>query len=198
MEQWAGSACGRPERRAVAEIAGGLPPFDELHDVHLGMTAADVRRVRPAARPAAYTGLVEETSRGRIVYLVPGSYAEGQSVPPDHRSESVAATTYLPTDSAAHALWRATIADAGARLGAPLRCVRITGASSEGLEAMWRRSDAALTISVFDMRRLARTEGDSAVVRAVVAEYSADLEKIDGPQTEGRQSRPRRVQVTCP
>ena len=195
----AAADCGRRgDARPVGEIAGGLPPFGELRGVRLGMTAAELKRARPEARPASYTGYVEETARGRITYAVPGSWTEGSEVPAGNRLESVSAESFYPSDSAAREVWLTALGDAARRLGEPpQRCTHIV-AGTEGDEAVWRRGNAALVISIWEVRRQARTPADSAGVRAQVLAYSANLAQIEDAGAPATPGGVRRSPAACP
>ena len=44
---------------AVSDLTRRTSPFDQLQHVYLGMTAGDLSRARPLARPAPYLGYTE-------------------------------------------------------------------------------------------------------------------------------------------
>jgi hypothetical protein len=71
------SACVRrtvrsdPPSTSVGNYFRTIEPFSTLGDVRLGMTVADLRRVRPAAVPLAWTGMVEDIAGESIRYYFP-------------------------------------------------------------------------------------------------------------------------------
>ena len=56
-------------------------PFAPLDGVELGMTVAELRRIRPAIRFQPYTGLEESIGGYRVDYVIPGTE---EDPPPDN------------------------------------------------------------------------------------------------------------------
>jgi hypothetical protein len=135
----------------VAEAAGGVEPFAALQGVHLGMTARELAQVRPAARPAPYTGYEEEVGGFSMGYRIPGSYREDQPVSPRARVAGVSAGRTVAGIEPGMAEWRRIVQAAGAKLGSPPVCSRVgTDSRVLGLEAEWIRQGSSFTVSLFE------------------------------------------------
>jgi len=134
----------------VAEAAGGAEPFTALQGVHLGMTARELARVRPAARPVAYTGYEENVGGVSVEYRIPGSYREDQAVSPRARIEGVSAGRAVAGIEAGMAEWHRIVQTAGAKLGSPPVCSRVGVNHIVGLEAGWIRQGSSFTVSLFE------------------------------------------------
>jgi hypothetical protein len=142
------AACGPPVD--VTEAAGGAEPFAALQGVQLGMTARELARVRPAARPAPYTGYEEEIGGFSTDYRIPGSYSEDQEVSPRARVEAVSAGRTVEGIEPGLAEWRRIVRIAGAKLGSPPACSRVGVQRVVGLEAEWIRPGSSFTVTLFE------------------------------------------------
>jgi hypothetical protein len=135
----------------VAAAAGGAEPFAALQGVQLGMTARELARLRPAARPAPYTGYEEEIGGFSTAYRIPGSYSEDQEVSPRARVEAVSAGRTVEGIEPGMAEWRRIVRAAGAKLGSPPVCSRVgTDSGVVGLEAEWTRQGSSFAVSLFE------------------------------------------------
>lgn len=156
------AGCNAPPVSIVA-ATGGVAPFDSLRDVQLGMTARDLARVRPVARPAAYTGYEESIAGFSVAYRIPGSYSEEQTVSPRARILSVSAGRAVDGIASGLAEWRRIVHEAGAKLELLPVCSRVdTGSGTVGLEAEWRRDGSSFTASLYES---AATRGSPHAVR---------------------------------
>lgn len=143
-------ACGRRDIE-VAAASGGVAPFGGMRGVHLGMTARELARVRPAARPAGYTGYVEDVDGFSVAYGIPGSDSDEQVVPPGARVRAVSAARNVGGIDSGMAEWRRTVQTARTALKSSPVCSRIdTGTGIVGLEAEWKRRGSSFNVSVYE------------------------------------------------
>ncbi|MFL5541178.1 MAG: hypothetical protein ACJ8J0_19480 [Longimicrobiaceae bacterium] len=150
----------------VAAVSGGVAPFGGMRGVHLGMTARELARVRPAARPEGYTGYVEDVDGFSAAYDIPGSFSEEQVVSPRERVRSVSALRDFIGIDTGMAEWRRGVRTASARLKSSPVCSRIDGPIGfAGLEAEWRRPESSFTATVFELRE---TQGEQHPARLVL------------------------------
>lgn len=151
----------------VAEASGGVAPFASLRGVHLGMTARELERVRPAARPEAYTGYVERVDGFAVSYGIPGSASEEQVVSPGARVRSVSTGFDFTRIDAGVALWRRIVQTAETTLILPPVCSRFAVRSGVvGIEAEWKRAGSSFTAMLFEVPQ---TEGEPYHVRIGLA-----------------------------
>lgn len=128
----------------VADLTRRTSPFDRLQHVRLGMTAGDLQRARPHARPAPYLGYDEELGEYRIDYQFPGSYSEEQVVPESSRLKGITAVRKLSTTREAADAWRQKVQDMARRLGREPECFNVVRGGVHGATAVWKREGTTI------------------------------------------------------
>jgi hypothetical protein len=121
------AACG--ERRDLASVAGGVPPFDELRGTNIAaLRVGEVRAFRRAALPAPLEGVRETIGAFDVLYAVPGYDGSNGAWPQeDVQILDVEAAREWPSDSAATEAWLETARRIRNETGATPHCLEVQG-----------------------------------------------------------------------
>lgn len=121
------AACG--ERRDLASVAGGVPPFDELRGTNIAaLRVGEVRAFRRAALPAPLEGVRETIGEFDVLYAVPGYDGSNGAWPQeDVQILDVEAAREWPSDSAATEAWLETVRRIRNETGATPHCLEVKG-----------------------------------------------------------------------
>lgn len=138
---------------STAIAPGGPPlagtPLSDVKGVHLGMTAADVTRLRPDARLSAYTGYREIVDGTVLVYAFPAGVVKTRRPDRSARVDMLMALREMSSADSARKQWRESIASVSAIQGAPASCEQL-GGQNPGVRAVWRLSEGRLEIAARD------------------------------------------------
>lgn len=169
-----GLAACRPQPVDVGSAAGGVQPFGTLQGVQLGMTARELARTRPAARPEGYTGYVETIEGFSVGYSIPGSYSEDQQVSPRARVRSVAAVRNVAGLEQGISDWLRIVRVAHSSLGSMPECSRVdTQSGTVGVEARWERPGSIFTVGLYETRTTQGTPYAVGIVLSVSTKANA-------------------------
>ena len=147
----------------VAAIAGRVEPLSTLEGVRLGMTARELKKVRPAVRVAGYEGYTEQIGDYRISYRIPGSWSEGQEVPLSNRLVAVTASRSFPVDSSAITLWNETNSTLQRHNGGSPKCVRFELSGTHGRAMQWNATGRVISaVFLIDTGTAVSAHSDSA------------------------------------
>ena len=143
-------ACG--ERRDVADLAGGVAPFEELRGTNApALRSGGVRAFRRAAVPAPREGLHERIGEFDVVYEVPGFTGDssgGEWPSEDALIYVIEAAHEWASDSAAAAAFNSAVRELHSRLGAGPHCLSISRPGFTLQVAEWDRGGGwSLTVS---------------------------------------------------
>lgn len=121
------AACG--ERRDLASVAGGIPPFDALRGTNIAaLRVGEVRAFRRNALPAPLEGVRETIDGFDVLYAVPNYDGSNGAWPAeDVQILDVEAAQEWPSDSAATAAWLQTVHRIRSETGATPHCVEVLG-----------------------------------------------------------------------
>jgi hypothetical protein len=191
------SGCA-PAEQSANEIAADLPPYTDLSNVHLGMSARKLKSVRPVAF-APYAGLQERIGRTLILYhFLTGETESWEWTPIGSLLEriffksssdsllEVYAITQFGTDSASVDSAQAATLDRYralvTRAGPPAECVYKRDAKRRAWAAWWRRGKGSFELR---FQKLYATD-DPTVPRHVAIGESIRLATdsnrlVDGP-----------------
>lgn len=132
---------------------GGPPlagtPLSDIKGVRLGMTAAEVNRLRPEARLSAYTGYREIVDGTVLVYAFPAGVVTARRPDRNAKVDMLMALRELSSNEDARKLWRESIASVTAIQGEPASCEQLGGANP-GVRAVWRLSEGRLEVAARD------------------------------------------------
>ena len=126
-----------PVSQSIAAIVGPVEPLSQLDGVRLGMTARELKKVRPGLQVAGYEGYKEQIGDYRIGYSIPGSWSEEQEVTLSNRLVAILASRTFPDDSSAIKLWSETNSKLQTYNGGSARCVRIELSRGHGRAMQW-------------------------------------------------------------
>lgn len=120
-------ACG--ERRDLASVAGGVPPFDELRGTNIAaLRVGEVRAFRRGALPAPLEGVRETIGGFDVLYAVPNYDGSNGAWPQeDVQILDVEAAHEWPSDSAATEAWQQTVRRIRNETGATPGCFEVKG-----------------------------------------------------------------------
>ena len=171
------AACGVDSAANIAEIGGGVPPFDSLGRVSIGMTPQAISAIRPV-RNAPYVGLSEAFGSGEIEYRF-GNGPAGESV---HRGEltRVTARYVFDAEEPARAFAKASFDTAVARLGRPVGCISRTIDFGTTTVARWNRSGHGVAVT-WVQRDAAKATANNLPAFAVLK----SVEKDSAPALDG-------------
>ena len=133
------ASCG--DRRDLADLAVGVPPFEDLRGINaVALRSGGVRAFRAAAIPAPAEGLRERIRYFDVIYHVPGFDGNDGSWPSeDALVSAVEATQELQTDASARVAFQRAIAALRDGLGVGPRCYQLTGPGLALTFAQWDR-----------------------------------------------------------
>lgn len=122
------TACG--DRRDIADVAAGLPPFDQLRGTNIAsLRGGQVRAMRGNIQPSPLEGYRERIDEWDVVYTVQGFDGSDGSWPDEAvQILEVEATRQMPSDSAARLAWFETARRIHNETGATPHCLVIHGA----------------------------------------------------------------------
>jgi hypothetical protein len=120
-------------------------PFSELEDVRLGMTARDLKQIRPLVQSAPYYGYREFIAGYEVGYKLPGSVSEDQEVPESSRVQYVSAMRNYDNSASAAQAWRQTVATARRSFASAPDCYSGERSNENGV-AFWDRDGAIFSI----------------------------------------------------
>jgi hypothetical protein len=132
----------------VTEAAAGIPPFDQLEGVLLGMRPRQLA-TRPNVEAAPYYGFREKLASYEILYAVPGSMDEGQAPPDNSRLVRVIARQSFAEDRLPVEEWRHAVKRFTAAFGLAPTCYR-DSSDRTVWEAVWSRGPADVVVSAFN------------------------------------------------
>lgn len=143
------AACnGTQQGPAVSTVAGGIPPFDSLQTVHIGMSVGALESSRRTV-PAPYVGLEEQIADGRLEYMF-GHEAPGEGSPRGKLSSVTARYAFSDAETA-RVRAMAMLEAAETRLGSPTACEHRVVGTTRSVRAGWFRSDGLFeVVSVLD------------------------------------------------
>jgi hypothetical protein len=121
------AACG--ERRDIADVAAGLPPFDELRGTNIAtLRGGQVRAMRANIQPSPLEGYRERIGDWDVVYTSQGFDGSDGSWPQeDVQILEVEATKQMPSDSVGKQTWLETAKQVRNVTGATPRCLMVQG-----------------------------------------------------------------------
>jgi hypothetical protein len=161
------AAC-RGATASVKDVAGAVPPFDQLQSVELGMRVGALQRIRVATPPEPYFGLREPLEEWNVAYRFGDSPDKG---PPRGRLKMVMAGRELDAQSPADSVAIAMFDALSQRIGLPDACQRTSGSAMVSLRARWLRMGHVLEVS--SIHRTKPIGGDAKTF-AVVATVRPD------------------------
>lgn len=162
------SACG--DRRDIADVAAGLPPFDQLRGTNIAtLRGGQVRAMRANIQPSPLEGYRERLGEWDLVYTAPRFDGSDGSWPDEAvQILEVEATRQLPSDSAARLDWVEAARRIRNETGATPRCLIIHGAGfSLDVVEFERGGDWRLALSYAPAVRLPNR--DSLSARSAIA-----------------------------
>lgn len=169
-----GLASCKPQPVEVASAAGGVQPFAALHGVHLGMTARELARARPAARPEGYSGYVETVRGHPVIYSIPGSYSEDQPVSPRARVRSVSSARSVAGMEQGMSDWHHIVRVASSGFTSNPVCSRMdTRSGTVGVEAAWTSQGSIFTAGLYESRASRGTPYSVGIVIRVATQPDA-------------------------
>lgn len=155
----------------IPAIAGPIEPLTQLDDVRLGMTARELKAVRPRLEIAGYEGYSEQIGGYRIGYSIPGSWSEGQEVPLSNRLVGVSARKAFGNDSSLIQAWHETNTNLQTYAGGSAECIRFEVSRNIGRAMQWHGSARIVSAVYFaDTIRIAGAPPDSGRVVVFVGD----------------------------
>ena len=137
------SGCSDRSDRPDLPSAFPSTPLRALDGVHLGMTAGELRSVRPSAEFSPYSGFRELVDSASIGYRFSSVGETG--IDDDRELEVVMLSRSAASIAEARSQWNEAVAAATAQHGMPSTCEQIAG-SSPGVQAVWRIGEEQLVI----------------------------------------------------
>src|SRR5947209_5754258 len=125
----------RAHTRSVHDRCG--TPFQRLSGVSLGMTARELKALRPHLRLSPYYGLSESTDSLMVAYQFEVGGASESDIDAGSRLIMVTITKTAGSIDSARTRWMDELPRIAARFGHPSRCSRLLG-NSPGMSASWQ------------------------------------------------------------
>jgi hypothetical protein len=156
-------------------------PFRQLRGVELGMTGAELRRLRPTTKFTPYLGLQERLPGQVVSYQFESAMNDVADIDAKDRLQGVFITQMFESDAAATSFWRERVRALSDDRRAPDSCEQF---STGGMQARWLSGRMAFAIGVFPREPAAPHVGPRVIF---AASPKATLKQPAGATT-----------ITCP
>jgi hypothetical protein len=157
---WALGGCADPSSDLSTEFS--TTPLRHLRGIELGMKAARVKELRPAATYAPYLGLQERIPGYTVSYQFPYTMVESKAtdVGADETLEGIFITEMFVSREMAEKSWRDEVRELASARRAPNDCESFPAG---GMQARWLSGSQVLAIGVFPREPMAPTVGDRVI-----------------------------------